>query len=142
MSKFCSNCGAELKENADICLSCGTFISKSNVSRNNRISDNTKTKSSLLAFIASIFASVGLMLLLWSFAWMYVSSSGYVYPGYEFATTSLLFFIVSSILQIISMIFASIDYKNNVIERKELFFQISFTVFNLSMFLVSSAAII
>jgi len=28
MVKFCSNCGKELKENADICLNCGVLINK------------------------------------------------------------------------------------------------------------------
>ena len=26
MGKYCSNCGTELKENADVCLSCGQLI--------------------------------------------------------------------------------------------------------------------
>ncbi len=28
MSKFCSHCGKELKEGADICLNCGVFVDK------------------------------------------------------------------------------------------------------------------
>ena len=28
MSKFCSNCGKEINENADVCLECGVSISK------------------------------------------------------------------------------------------------------------------
>lgn len=28
MSKFCSNCGKEIKENADVCLECGVSVSK------------------------------------------------------------------------------------------------------------------
>ena len=30
MEKFCSNCGSELKENADVCLNCGRMIKKDN----------------------------------------------------------------------------------------------------------------
>ena len=30
MGKFCSNCGNELKENADVCLSCGQLINTIN----------------------------------------------------------------------------------------------------------------
>lgn len=140
MSKFCSNCGSELKENADICLSCGTFISSSRLSSKKQIPSDRSSKSYLLTFIASIFTSIGMMLLLWSFAWMYISR-GYVYPEYEFAMASVLFFIVACIIQIISLVFASIDYKNTVIQKSTLFFQISFTIFNLCMFLVSTAAI-
>ncbi|MCM1371029.1 MAG: DUF4190 domain-containing protein [Clostridium sp.] len=29
MAKFCENCGAELKENADICLKCGKIVGNS-----------------------------------------------------------------------------------------------------------------
>lgn len=29
MAKYCSNCGAELKENQDVCLNCGRIISVS-----------------------------------------------------------------------------------------------------------------
>lgn len=28
MAKFCSNCGKELKEGADICLNCGKIINE------------------------------------------------------------------------------------------------------------------
>ena len=31
MGKYCSNCGSELKENADVCLSCGKMLKKDNV---------------------------------------------------------------------------------------------------------------
>lgn len=30
MNKFCSNCGAELKENADFCVECGVAVKKFN----------------------------------------------------------------------------------------------------------------
>lgn len=30
MSKYCSNCGSELKENADVCLGCGRLINRQN----------------------------------------------------------------------------------------------------------------
>lgn len=30
MAKYCSNCGNELKENADVCLGCGRLINKEN----------------------------------------------------------------------------------------------------------------
>lgn len=31
MAKFCENCGAQLKEGADVCVSCGKAIKKVNV---------------------------------------------------------------------------------------------------------------
>ena len=35
MTKFCSNCGSEINENADICLNCGVMVNKNNNSNNN-----------------------------------------------------------------------------------------------------------
>lgn len=32
MAKFCSNCGHELKEGADVCLSCGKLVRRENAS--------------------------------------------------------------------------------------------------------------
>ena len=50
MSKFCVNCGAELKEGADICISCGKVIKKE-VVRN----ENESPKSRLVAFLLCSF---------------------------------------------------------------------------------------
>lgn len=50
MSKFCANCGAELKEGADVCISCGKVINKT-VARN----ENESPKSRLVAFLLCTF---------------------------------------------------------------------------------------
>jgi len=52
MSKFCSNCGNELKENADVCLSCGQLIN----TINNGTSSN---QGQALATVSVVFGSLG-----------------------------------------------------------------------------------
>ena len=50
MAKFCANCGAELKEGADVCLKCGKVVnSSSNVSR------DPNAKSKIAAGLLGIF---------------------------------------------------------------------------------------
>lgn len=41
MTKFCSNCGKELNDGADICLNCGKIISKEKETKSN---PNAKSK--------------------------------------------------------------------------------------------------
>ena len=55
MSKFCSNCGNELKENADVCLSCGQLIN----TINNGTSSN---QGQALATISVVFGSLGFII--------------------------------------------------------------------------------
>lgn len=44
MAKFCSNCGKELNDNADICLNCGVLINKeeSKINSNKNINNSKK----------------------------------------------------------------------------------------------------
>ena len=58
MSKFCSNCGNELKENADVCLSCGQLI--------NTINNGTSSNQDKLSYNLVVFGSLGLS---FSFYW-------------------------------------------------------------------------
>jgi hypothetical protein len=50
MARFCSNCGNELNENTDVCLSCGHLV-------NTNIRANNQGKA--LATISVIFGSLG-----------------------------------------------------------------------------------
>lgn len=50
MAKFCSNCGAELKEGADVCLKCGKRVNNSSVSNN-----DPNAKSKIAAGLLGIF---------------------------------------------------------------------------------------
>ncbi|MCK9471386.1 MAG: zinc ribbon domain-containing protein [Bacilli bacterium] len=61
MSKFCTNCGNELNENADVCLNCGSLVKKAEpIIMNNPYQQpmqNNKGKG--LATISVVFGSLG-----------------------------------------------------------------------------------
>ena len=52
MAKFCTNCGAELNENQDICLKCGIKINKNN---GNSANSDPNAKSKIAAGLLAIF---------------------------------------------------------------------------------------
>lgn len=49
MGKFCTNCGKELKEGADVCLNCGKAIEKP------KTKEGTSPKSRLVTFLLCTF---------------------------------------------------------------------------------------
>ena len=49
MAKFCTNCGAELNENQDVCLKCGVRVNKTSNS------GNPNAKSKVAAGLFGIF---------------------------------------------------------------------------------------
>ena len=51
MAKYCSNCGNELKDGADICLKCGKII---NENKKNNVNNNPNAKSKVVAGILGI----------------------------------------------------------------------------------------
>lgn len=50
MAKFCSNCGAELKEGADVCLKCGKGVNK-----DSNVNSDPNAKSKIAAGLLGIF---------------------------------------------------------------------------------------
>ena len=44
MAKYCSNCGNELKANADICLNCGKIVNEHLTNQNVNKDPNAKSK--------------------------------------------------------------------------------------------------
>ena len=53
MANFCSNCGAELNEEQDICLKCGVRVKNTNT--NNKVDSNPNAKSKMAAGLLGIF---------------------------------------------------------------------------------------
>ncbi|MBR3660298.1 MAG: TM2 domain-containing protein [Bacilli bacterium] len=53
MAKYCTNCGAELKNEADICLKCGKIVNE-NIKKSN-INVDPNAKSKLAAGLFGIF---------------------------------------------------------------------------------------
>ena len=52
MAKFCENCGAEVKDGAQVCLSCGAIISGGNGKKKEK---NANAKSKMAAGLLGIF---------------------------------------------------------------------------------------
>lgn len=50
MAKFCSNCGAELNEEQDVCLRCGVRVKNGKTA-----SDNLSEKSKMVAGLLALF---------------------------------------------------------------------------------------
>lgn len=53
MAKFCTNCGAELNENQDICLKCGVRVRK-----DSQVNTDPNAKSKIAAGLLGIFLGV------------------------------------------------------------------------------------
>lgn len=45
MAKFCSNCGKEVNENADVCLNCGVLVNNNTINQNNLPDKNYKQQN-------------------------------------------------------------------------------------------------
>ena len=128
MSKFCANCGAELNDNADICLKCGKFIN-TGVSTNNianlssgstpfNTSSTVKTNSlamagfvvSLCSLIINFFGVVGAVGAILSSVGLSQLKNRYE-KGFGFALAGIIigaFSILFGIIWII--ILANLDY--------------------------------
>lgn len=52
MAKFCSNCGAELNDEQEICLKCGVRVKNGNMKNTNT---NSNAKSKMAAGLLGIF---------------------------------------------------------------------------------------
>lgn len=121
MDKFCSKCGAELKEGANVCLNCGRFI-ESNApglsplpgsetggnSRNNR--------ALVVELIGAILFVVGLFSLILSVAYGDVfipewSDYYWYYPNTSLSVISILVFCVGLIVSAVSFSSANKEYR-------------------------------
>ena len=54
MAKFCSNCGKELNEQADICLNCGKIVNENFNQNQEPVKTNPNAKSKIVAGILGI----------------------------------------------------------------------------------------
>ncbi len=62
MSKFCVNCGAELKDGGDICLKCGKLVNGENTPASTTTTSNTTTKTNSLALAGFIVSLCSLII--------------------------------------------------------------------------------
>lgn len=58
MAKFCSNCGKELDEKADICLNCGVLVNKENRNNSSNINNGKKKGLPTWAIVLIIVGSI------------------------------------------------------------------------------------
>lgn len=61
MEKYCSNCGNELKENADVCLKCGKLLNVKNNNSTNKKGTGLSIASMVLGIIVTFFAIIELL---------------------------------------------------------------------------------
>lgn len=64
--KYCSNCGAEINENAVVCVKCGAAVQNANNSlqKSNSNSTGFAKSSMILGIVAIIFGAISLVLAL------------------------------------------------------------------------------
>ncbi len=101
MNKFCSNCGKELKDGADICLNCGKNINSSQ--NDEKISKNKNPNSRAQILLIIVFILLGI--------WFYnsFSSLGDIFKKEE-DTTNYGYIEFNTIYE---------EYKENEIRAKE-----------------------
>lgn len=58
MAKFCSNCGKELNDNADICLNCGVLVNKQESKTNNNVNIGKKKGLPVWAIVLIVLGCV------------------------------------------------------------------------------------
>ena len=93
MAKFCTNCGKELQENQDVCLSCGKMIEREVIKVDTKKTDNKHNAYRIITGIIMIL--LGLSLLAAS------STSDYGNPVLVFGLPGLLG-LISGILSLCS----------------------------------------
>src|SRR6056297_2737198 len=59
MSQYCSNCGHELKENADVCFSCGKIVNKDRLVAKEKVVSNETQEGQAVATLSVVFGSLG-----------------------------------------------------------------------------------
>lgn len=61
MAKFCTNCGAELNDEQDICVKCGKMVKKSNSNSSNGNKNTMATTGFIIAIVSLFINFAGLV---------------------------------------------------------------------------------
>lgn len=106
MGKFCSNCGKEINENADICLNCGILIKKDM---------KVKTKKNVvpgkgLSIASMILGIIATLIVLSSITTVYEISSFSYYVETEAIVDLLSDIVLSLILSITGLVLSAIGF--------------------------------
>ena len=103
MSRYCSNCGSEVDENAVVCINCGCSIKKENNNENSLETTRATPKTGLILGILGIV-----------FAWLFalighvLSIIGIIVGIKEYKSTNNMTGLILSIIGEVCAIFSSI----------------------------------
>lgn len=88
MNKFCSNCGKEIKEGAEVCLNCGVLLNKPSISVKNKVPGRGSAVAGMVlgivACVWAFFALVSMENLPYDLKYLYSTAQ---YVGYAIGYT-------------------------------------------------------
>lgn len=96
MEKFCSNCGKELKENADICLNCGVMVNKNTNLNKVKVPGKGLSIAGMILGIFAILVAIGSISELFEY--------DYYYSNAEMIADMVMYFAVSITGVILSIV--------------------------------------
>ncbi|HOP56979.1 MAG TPA: zinc ribbon domain-containing protein [Bacillota bacterium] len=122
MAKFCVYCGAELKEGADICLSCGKFVVDDN--DKSAIKEEKKPATGRLCCVSGILLTLTIVFYITAILKAWVDSGNhYFWLGNDHYLAMILaaaFFVMS----IVTFVIAITEYKAKKIGLNERYISI------------------
>lgn len=62
--KYCSNCGAEVNENAAVCIKCGCALKSNDSLANQPVKEQGSKASMVLGIVAIVFGAIALLIVL------------------------------------------------------------------------------
>ena len=62
--KYCSNCGAEVNENAAVCVKCGFALKTNEVSSTGNVQSQSSKASMVLGILAVVFGAIAFLLVI------------------------------------------------------------------------------
>lgn len=62
--KYCSNCGAEVNENAAVCVKCGFALKSNEVSSTGNVQQQSSNASMILGILAVVFGAIAFLLVI------------------------------------------------------------------------------
>ena len=107
--KYCSNCGAEVNENAAVCVKCGFALKTNEVSSTSNAQQQSSNASMILGILAVIFGAIAFILTIAVQSYMTTTYQGRIQRlANDFESTRIglmiLFIPVPGILSVIGFI--------------------------------------
>ena len=107
--KYCSNCGAEVNENAAVCVKCGCALKSNDVTQSSNVQPQSSKASMVLGILAVVFAAIAFLLVIGVQSYLTTTYDGRIQRfASDFESTRLglmiLFIPVPGILSIIGFI--------------------------------------